>query len=140
MRATRASRRTLQYKDLLDAIRSSEQCDFLIDVIHEFNVRAPSSIPPSRSSPSTKRALGAGAVPGQCSRAWPRVQANRICHRQTKDAQRVRALLNSEGAMSGSEDTESDLPGPSCSARGKGAAANNEEEVEEEEEAAADGW
>mmetsp|Transcript_9876 Transcript_9876/g.30262 ORF Transcript_9876/g.30262 Transcript_9876/m.30262 type:complete len:108 (-) Transcript_9876:756-1079(-) len=30
-------RRTLQYKDILDAIQSSEQCDFLIDVIQDFN-------------------------------------------------------------------------------------------------------
>ena len=100
-------------------------------------MRAPSSIPPPRPSPSTKRVLGAGAVPDRCSRACPRVQVNRICHRQTKDAQRVRALLNSEGAMSGSEDTESDLPGPSCGARGKSAAAGKEKEAAA---AAADGW
>jgi len=39
-RALPNRRRTLQYKDLLDAVTSSDQCDFLVDVIAEFNVRA----------------------------------------------------------------------------------------------------
>lgn len=34
-------RRTLQYKDILDAMASTEQCDFLVDVVHDFNVRPP---------------------------------------------------------------------------------------------------
>ena len=47
----------------------------------------------------------------------------------------MRALLNSEeGAMSGSGDTQSELPGPSCGARGKSAAAGEEDEEEEDEE------
>ena len=38
--------------------------------------------------------------------------------------------------MSGSEDTESELPGPSCGARGKSAAAGKEDTEEEKEEKA----
>ena len=50
----------------------------------------------------------------------------------------MRALLTSEeGAMSGSEATESELPGPSCGVRCKSAAAVEEDDEEDEEDDAA---